>query len=101
LKDDGTYQDIHDDDPGSLICNFGDFIASLTDGKVRSPWHKVVLPGKGENRHSLVHFYYPSSTYPAVRKVIYQQNRPLGLFVDQSKTDGELWNVDESISNMG
>ena len=30
-----------------LICNCGDFLSSLTKGKLRSPWHQVIQPRNG------------------------------------------------------
>lgn len=44
LRDDGSYDEVHPECEDDLICNYGDFMASLTNGKVRSPWHRVVLP---------------------------------------------------------
>ena len=43
MLDDGTYKDAMDyaDAENTLVCNFGDFMSSLTEGRVRSPWHRV------------------------------------------------------------
>ncbi|KRX03725.1 hypothetical protein PPERSA_04233 [Pseudocohnilembus persalinus] len=101
LRDDGKFDKVHPQNQDDLICNFGDFMASLTNGKIRSPWHRVVQPPPGKERNSLILFYYPKYDYPVQKNVIQHQGRPLGLFVDQSKSDGTLWDIDPSIENMG
>ena len=54
----GQYHNLHPDDDFALICNYGDYLSSMMGGKVKSPWHRVILPEEGV-RNSLVYFFYP------------------------------------------
>jgi len=83
-----------------LICNCGDFLSSLTKGKLRSPWHQVIQPRNGV-RNSLVYFYYPRHDHPVVQDKVYNEDRLLGLFVDQSKMEKEAWKIPSDVKNMG
>ncbi|KAJ3036656.1 hypothetical protein HDV00_002480 [Rhizophlyctis rosea] len=43
--------------PGTLLVNAGDYLSLLTNGRVVSPLHRVIVPQK--ERLSAVFFYYP------------------------------------------
>ena len=51
------------------------------EGKVASPWHRVILPEEGV-RNSLVYFFYPKHDLPVAKNKIVNEGRLLGLFVD-------------------
>mgnify|MGYP001016421964 FL=1 len=51
------------------------------NGKVASPWHRVILPKEGV-RNSLVYFFYPKHDLPVAKNKILNEDRLLGLFVD-------------------
>lgn len=94
------YIDYHDEKHEySLICNFGDFLSSISHGKIRSPWHRVVLAE--QQRNSLVYFSYPRCSHPVVTHRVYNEDRLLGLFVNQSTADKTPWTVPEGVENMG
>merc|ERR1740139_448188 len=77
----GEYIDYADSDREySLICNFGDFLSSMSNGEIKSPWHRVVM--NEEERNSLVFFYYPKHSQPVAKKKIYNEKKLLGVFVD-------------------
>lgn len=96
----GQYIDYHDEDcEYSLICNFGDFLSSMSHGQIRSPWHQVVLAE--QKRNSIVYFSYPRSSHPVLTHRVHNQDRLLGLFVDQSTADKTAWIVPEGVENMG
>jgi isopenicillin N synthase-like dioxygenase len=83
-----------------LICNFGDFLSSHLQGKIQSPWHRVILPKEGV-RNSLVYFFYPKSDHPVVQHKVFNENKLLGLFVDQSTKEQSPWEIPETVKNMG
>lgn len=90
---DGKFEDVGLPHDQSLLVNFGDYLAAMTEGRVVSPWHKVDVARMSKPRNSLVFFYYPSPLSPAVHEPVFQGGRPLGLFVDQSSGDGRLWDI--------
>jgi isopenicillin N synthase-like dioxygenase len=97
--DDGKFQNISPETDNCLIVNFGDYLSSLTDGKISSPWHQVVDTKEKEERNSLVFFYYPSASSEAVKNPIYNQGEALSLFVDQSDPLNRLWDL-SSVQTM-
>ena len=81
VLDGGDYIDYHDEENQfSLICNFGDFISSISNGEIASPWHRVIM--NEEERNSLVYFVYPKHSHPVVSNKVVNQDKLLGLFVD-------------------
>ena len=50
--------------PGELVVIVGDYTALLSDGRFRSPVHRVLLPPPGQERFSFTFFYYPSYDAP-------------------------------------
>lgn len=47
---------------GAFVINCGDMLENLTNGFFRSAFHRVVDPGLGEERFSLVFFVHPRSS---------------------------------------
>ena len=64
--------------PGAITCNLGDALQYWTDGRIKSTYHRVRVPGPGEyqgDRYSLAYFANaglhtplqgPSRVYPPV-----------------------------------
>ena len=63
----GQYHSLHPNEESALICNFGDSLSSMMKGRVKSPWHRVILPDQGV-RNSLVYFFYPKDDQPVVQE---------------------------------
>ena len=93
--EDGSFADVNPEHESYFIVNFGDYLSSLTAGKIASPWHRVVDHGFADTRDSFVFFYYPPAECKAVKDLIYNNNKPLSLFVDQSKPNAPIWNTDK------
>lgn len=49
---------------GELVIIVGDYTQLLSDGRFRSPVHRVLLPPPGQERFSFTFFYYPSYDAP-------------------------------------
>ena len=65
-----------------------------------SPWHRVILPKEGV-RNSMVYFFYPKHDLPVAKNKVVNEDRLLGLFVDQSKPEQGPWEIPEEIQTMG
>ena len=48
------------DGTSELILNGGDALELMSAGRYRAPVHRVLCPPPGQERHSLVFFYYPN-----------------------------------------
>ena len=59
----GEWRDVPAE-PGELVVIVGDYTALLSDGRFRSPVHRVLLPPPGRERFSFTFFYYPSYEAP-------------------------------------
>ena len=57
---DGVWQKVSaENDEHALVVNCGDYLSMLTQGRLKSPLHRVGLP-ETQYRNSLVYFFYPN-----------------------------------------
>ena len=55
---DGSWSDVPYT-PNSVVINAGDFLSRMSQGRYRSPIHRVLCPPTGYERYSFVLFFYP------------------------------------------
>lgn len=61
LNKEGDWVDVVVPD-GAFIINCGDMLENLTNGYFKSSFHRVVDPGEGQDRYSVVFFVHPRSS---------------------------------------
>ncbi|OHE77706.1 MAG: hypothetical protein A3F67_12045 [Verrucomicrobia bacterium RIFCSPHIGHO2_12_FULL_41_10] len=74
LNKEGNWIDVVVPD-GAFVINCGDMLENLTNGYFKSAFHRVVDPGHGEDRYSVVFFVHPRSQDPL---------DPLPLFIEKT-----------------
>ena len=78
----GDWLDVPADDQDfAVVINCGDYLSLLTDGRLKSPVHRVLLP-QSQDRFSLVYFFYPGYDSPLPKSLSHGQQ--YSLLQDQS-----------------
>lgn len=80
--------------PDTLVVNCSDFLSMLTDGRLHSPLHRVVLT---ENeRISFVFFQYPGFDTPVPNISEHGKERTKGLFLLKNQSDDAAGSANEN-----
>lgn len=77
----------------TLVVNCSDFLSLLTDGRLRSPLHRVVLTEN--DRISFVYFHYPGFETPVPRISDLGKERTKGLFLLKNQSDDTVRDENE------